>query len=131
MKNTVFFILSFISITTAMAQTTSLQEPLVHTVLFYLHEPDNPAHREEFEAAIHALIANNPQGVQSFLGTPATTEARGVVQSDYTYLYLMTFRSVADEAAYQTDPTHLAFIERAKHLWKKVVVFDALEQDEK
>ena len=37
----------------------------------------------------------------------------------------MTFASEEDEIAYQTDPTHLAFIDEASHLWDKVVVYDS------
>ena len=33
----------------------------------------------------------------------------------------MTFANRETEAAYQSDPTHLRFIDEAKHLWKKVV----------
>tara|TARA_Y100000389_G_scaffold10104_1_gene9422 strand:- start:186 stop:356 length:171 start_codon:yes stop_codon:yes gene_type:complete len=38
-------------------------------------------------------MATNPQGVQSHLGKPAKTSEREVVDSSYTYLYLITFSS--------------------------------------
>lgn len=127
MRHLLIFIFVGLFSQEAKAQTTPLKEPLVHTVLFYLHRPDHPQDRAEFEKAIGELMKNNPQGVHSFLGKPANTKARGVVQTDYTYLYLMTFASIEAEAAYQTDATHLAFIEQAQHLWKKVEVFDAID----
>ena len=106
-------------------QTETIKEPLIHTVLFWLNNPESQKDRVAFETAIQKLMATNPQGVQSHLGKPAKTSEREVVDNSYTYLYLITFSSIEAEAAYQTDPTHLKFIEEAKHLWKKVVVYDS------
>ena len=106
-------------------QTETIKEPLIHTVLFWLNNPESQKDRVAFETAIQKLMATNPQGVQSHLGKPAKTSEREVVDSSYTYLYLITFSSIEAEAAYQTDLTHLKFIEEAKHLWKKVVVYDS------
>ena len=106
-------------------QTETIKEPLIHTVLFWLNNPESQKDRVAFETAIRKLMATNPQGVQSHLGKPAKTSKRGVVDSSFTYLYLITFPSIKAEAAYQTDLTHLKFIEEAKHLWKKVVVYDS------
>ncbi len=98
---------------------------LIHTVYFWLKNPNDSADRSAFEVAIKKLMASNTQGLQTHLGCPAATEGRGVVDNSFTYCYMMTFASEEDEITYQTDPTHLAFIDEASHLWDKVVVYDS------
>ena len=98
---------------------------LIHTVYFWLKNPNDSADRSAFEVAIKKLMASNTQGLQTHLGCPAATEKRGVVDNSFTYCYMMTFASEEDEITYQTDPTHLAFIDEASHLWDKVVVYDS------
>tara|TARA_B100000795_G_scaffold216102_1_gene169977 strand:- start:153 stop:638 length:486 start_codon:yes stop_codon:yes gene_type:complete len=106
-------------------QTEIIKEPLIHTVLFWLNNPESQKDRATFETAIQKLMATNPQGVQSHLGKPAKMSESEVVDSSYTYLFLITYPSIEAQAAYSTDPTHLKFLEEAKHLWKKVVVYDS------
>lgn len=108
------------------AQKKEIAGPLVHSVYFWLTKPDDTAAQMDFEKAINKLIATNPQGVSAYLGRPASTEKREVVDNSFTYAYIMTFADATAEAAYQTDPTHLRFIEEAQHLWRKVLVYDAL-----
>ena len=78
------------SLTTIQAQDEKAKEPLVHTVLFWLKNPESKSDRIAFEAAIQKLIANNPQKISGYLGKPANTEARGVVDPSFTYFYQMT-----------------------------------------
>ncbi len=125
MRNFLLFIFITFSLTTIHAQDGKAKKPLVHSVLFWLKNPENKSDRIAFEAAIQKLIANNPQKVSGYLGVPANTEARGVVDPSFTYFYQMTFVDTTAEAAYQIDPTHLAFISEAEHLWEKVIVYDA------
>jgi hypothetical protein len=113
------------SLTTVQAQDKKAKEPLVHTVLFWLKNPESKSDSIAFKAAIQKLIANNPQKISGYLGKPANTEARGVVDSSFTYFYQMTFADATAEAAYQIDLTHLAFVAEAEHLWEKVIVYDA------
>lgn len=108
------------------AQKESIEAPLLHSVYFWLENPNSTTDQAAFEAAIQKLIITNPQGLRSYLGKPARTELREVVDNSYTYAYIMTFESREAEAAYQTDPTHLRFLDEAQHLWKKVVVYDAV-----
>jgi len=113
------------SLTTVQAQDKKAKEPLVHTVLFWLKNPESKSDSIAFEVAIQKLIANNPQKISGYIGKPANTEARGVVDSSFTYFYQMTFADATAEAAYQIDLTHLAFVAEAEHLWEKVIVYDA------
>ena len=125
MKKLIFLVLLFTSVSNY-AQKKSIQAPLLHSVYFWLENPNSKLDRATFEAAIQKLIITNPQGLSSYLGKPAFTETREVVDNSFTYAYIMTFANRETEAAYQSDPTHLRFIDEAKHLWKKVVVYDAV-----
>ena len=100
--------------------------PLLHIVLFWLKQPNNKAHRAEFETAIKKLIATNPQAVSNHLGIPANTEKREVIDNSFTYCYTMSFPDIEAQNAYQNDPTHELFIKEAAHLWERVLVNDSL-----
>tara|TARA_A200000113_G_scaffold185108_1_gene171850 strand:+ start:90 stop:479 length:390 start_codon:yes stop_codon:yes gene_type:complete len=125
MKKLTFLILLLTAVSNY-AQKESIEAPLLHSVYFWLENPNSTTDQAAFEAAIQKLIITNPQGLRSYLGKPARTELREVVDNSYTYAYIMTFESREAEAAYQTDPTHLRFLDEAQHLWKKVVVYDAV-----
>ena len=99
---------------------------LYHTVFFWLKNPNNKKDRFEFENAIKKLIRNSHLSLSCHLGTPADSEQRDVVDSSYTYCYIVNFPSLEDQNKYQIDPHHLLFIEEAKHLWEKVKVYDSL-----
>jgi hypothetical protein len=49
-----------------------------------------------------------------------------VVDNSYLVALLVAYADVAGHDTYQDHPIHLAFIDRCKHLWSKVVVFDSL-----
>ena len=125
MRSFLLFLLITTTLTTIQAQDKKAKEPLVHTVLFWLKSPESKPDCIAFETAIQKFIANNPQKITGYLGKPANTEARGVVDASFTYFYQMTFADATAEAAYQTDPTHLTFIAEAEYLWEKVIVYDA------
>lgn len=96
----------------------------LHTVFFWLKNPDNEGDRKAFEKHLNAFI-NGSQYVKSkFIGTAAPSE-REVVDSSYTYALVLSFSSQEDQNKYQTEQVHQKFVDDAKHLWKKVVVYDA------
>ncbi len=97
----------------------------VHVVYFWLHKPDKQEDRTEFEAAINKLLDASKYTKTNYLGT-APKAIRDVVDDSFTYNLLVTFESAEAQEAYQTEDVHLQFIEEAKHLWKKVVVYDAI-----
>jgi hypothetical protein len=100
--------------------------PFVHTVFFWLKNPTHTSDRKAFEKAIRKLIETNPQAISNHLGCPAESEKREVVDNSFTYCYVMIFPDEASQNAYQTDSTHLKFIEEASHLWDRVLVYDSL-----
>ncbi|MBT8179218.1 MAG: Dabb family protein [Eudoraea sp.] len=99
----------------------------VHSVYFWLHNPDSETDRAAFEKAIHTLLANSKYTKTNFLGIPPKSE-REVVDDSFTYNLFVTFESAEAQEAYQVEEAHLAFIQEAQSLWKKVVVYDAQGQ---
>jgi hypothetical protein len=100
----------------------------VHVVYFWLHQPDDPDQREAFETALKAFLANSRYAKTRFIGRPPKA-TRDVVDDSFTYSMIVTFESAGAQAAYQEEQAHLDFIAGAGHLWKKVVVYDALGLD--
>lgn len=102
-----------------------MKDHFVHVVYFWLKNPDNKADRTAFETSISKFI-NNSRYVQSkFLGAPAGTP-REVVDNSYTYCLIATFKSAADQDAYQVEDVHHVFVEESAHLWTKVQVYDSI-----
>jgi hypothetical protein len=128
MKN-IFLTLFLFSLTSTLSAQESKSTPefdpaFVHSVYFWLHNPDSESDRAAFEKAIHTLLANSKYTKTNFLGTPPKS-TREVVDDTFTYNLFVTFESAEAQEAYQVEEAHLAFIEEAQSLWKKVVVYDA------
>lgn len=100
-----------------------------HQVFFWLKNPDSSADLQQLLTGIRQLAAiETIRGLH--IGVPATTETRAVVDSSYSVSELLFFASVADEQAYQVHPLHQKFIAECAHLWRKVVVYDSLAQQD-
>ena len=102
--------------------------PFVHSVYFWLKNPDNLENTNAFEIAIRKLIRTNPQATSNHFGKAAETEERAVVDNSFTYFYMMIFSDLETQNAYQTDPTHKLFIKEAAHLWERVIVYDSISE---
>lgn len=98
-----------------------------HHVFFWLHNPDNPDDRADFEQGISELV-RIPEILSCHIGVPAETGYRDVVDDSYTYSYLVFFSDVAAHDIYQAHPVHKQFVENYQHLWEKVRVYDAIKQ---
>ena len=119
-----------LSVNSVSAENLSQQrviEPggFIHSVYFWLKEPNNLEDREAFEEHLTTFIDHSQYVKSKFIGTAALSE-REVVDDSYTYALILTFSSKEDQDKYQAEPVHLKFVEDAKHLWTKVVVYDAL-----
>lgn len=101
---------------------------LVHSVYFWLNNPDNMEEKAEFEKALKKLIKTNKIAVKKHFGKPGSTEKREVVDNSYDYCMILTFANLKAQRLYQDAPTHLIFINEAKHLWKKVQVYDSMKE---
>ncbi|MCC6463457.1 MAG: Dabb family protein [Saprospiraceae bacterium] len=97
----------------------------VHHVLFYMSADASDADRAQLATGIRSLLAI--ESIQmSHLGVPAATN-RDVIERGYAYSWLTVFENAAGEEVYQKHPVHLQFIEAYKHLWTKVVIYDAID----
>lgn len=96
---------------------------IIHHVFFWLKNPGSKEDLDQLLAGLQTLkkIKNVKQ---LYIGVPAATEQRDVVDSSYSASELMFFDSLADQKAYQDDPVHQKFVADCSHLWEKVVVYD-------
>lgn len=116
-------------LTTAKAELTEVKNAkpavpgLVHSVFFWLKEGISPADKSAFLAGVNSL--KKISSVKNcYIGPPAPTEARGVVDNSFSYALIVHFDDVAGHDAYQVDPIHLKFVEEQQDKWTKVVVYD-------
>ena len=97
----------------------------VHHVYFYLKNPDS---REDLAALLKGL--EGMKKIKNYklvhIGKPADTD-RPVIERSYAVSWLCIFENKAEQDKYQVDPIHLDFIEKCKHLWSKVVVYDSVD----
>jgi len=76
----------------------------------------------EFEKGLKTLI-NDPLVICGVYGKPANTH-RSVVENSYSYGLSLMFKNLADHDLYQTEPIHLAFVEKNVSKWARVMVYD-------
>jgi hypothetical protein len=96
---------------------------IVHHVFFWLKNPSSKEDLNKLLAGVRSLKKIKTVR-QLYVGVPASTEKRDVIESSYHVSELMFFDSLEDQKAYQDDPLHKKFIEDCSHLWDKVVVYD-------
>lgn len=106
---------------------SSFSEPekkgVIHHVFFWLK---NPASKEDLDRLLAGLQSLRKIKVikKMYIGVPASTEKRDVVDNSYSASELMFFENTADQKAYQDHPIHQKFVADYSHLWEKVVVYD-------
>ena len=95
----------------------------IHTVFFWLKEDLSEADRAAFPSELAKLGAIESVR-QLYIGPPASSEARDVVDGSYGYALIVHFDDLAGHDIYQVHPVHLAFIEANQAKWTRVVVYD-------
>ncbi len=99
---------------------------VVHHVFFWLKNASSKQDLDKLIAGLQTL--KNIKTVRKIhIGIPAVTENRSVIDSSYNASELLFFDDLAGEKDYQGDPIHQKFINDCSHLWKKVVVYDAVD----
>jgi hypothetical protein len=97
---------------------------LLHTVFFWLKEDLTDEQRAMFRKELEEL--GRIEATEAvFIGTPASTEKRPVVDNSFSFNLAVFLRGVEGHDAYQNDPIHLKFIEKCSSLWTRVQVYDA------
>jgi hypothetical protein len=97
---------------------------LVHTVYFWLKPELTAAQRADFRRGVESL-AGIKAIETAYVGTPAQTVKRPIIDDSYAVALTVICRDVAAHDAYQIDPIHLAFVERFKTYWSRVQIYDA------
>ncbi len=107
------------------SNNNEMKNVFLHHVFFWLSNPSSLEDRDKLAEGLEKLSA--VKTIRNFhIGKPADTN-RDVIEREYAVSWYVQFDNAADQASYQTDPIHLKFIEDCKHLWKKVVVYDAID----
>jgi hypothetical protein len=101
---------------------------IVHHVFFCLKNPSSKEDLEKLKAGLRTLKKIKTVR-QLYIGVPASTEKRDVVENSYHVSELMFFDDLEGQKVYQDDPIHKKFIEDCSHLWDKVVVYDVQNDD--
>ncbi len=97
---------------------------LVHIVVFWLKKDLSKDDLVLFEKEVRSL-ANISSVEQLFVGPPASTTPRPVIDNSYDFCLTVVLENVDAHDAYQQDPIHLDFIEKCSHMWEKVKIYDA------
>lgn len=97
----------------------------VHTVYFWLANPNNEEDRAAFETSLQQFLDNSGYAKTKFIGKPPKA-SRDVVDGSFTYSLIVTFESAEAQQKYQDEPPHLKFVEESSGLWTKVIVYDSL-----
>lgn len=105
--------------------TTSFmkEKSIVHHVFFWLKNPSSKEDKQKLIAGLETLRKIKTVK-QLFIGVPAATEKRDVVDNSFQVSELMFFDDLAGQKAYQDDPLHKKFVADCGHLWEKVLVYD-------
>lgn len=99
-----------------------MQTGFVHTVFFWLKEPDNQEAQEALKAGLKEL--EKIDLIQAaYTGVPGDTK-REVIDSSYSFGITFIFKNKADHDIYQDHADHHVFIKNCSHLWSKVQVYD-------
>lgn len=96
---------------------------MAHTVYFWLQDGLSAQELGSFERGVKSL-EQAPTVRRIFVGKPAATPSRGVVDNSFDYSLVLWFDDVAGHDAYQVSPTHLKFVADHEAKFKTVKVFD-------
>jgi len=96
---------------------------LVHSVFFWLKDELSEEQTEAFREGLDSL-AGIPTVEALYVGTPASTPPRPVVDASYTFGITVLLQGMPAHDAYQEDPLHQAFLEHFADYWHKVLIYD-------
>lgn len=96
----------------------------VHTVFFWLNNPNNATERATLYDGLQAL-ATISEIKTAYVGVAAATR-RPVIDSSYDFSITFIFETPQQQDVYQSHPDHNKFIDNCAHTWKRVQVYDAV-----
>lgn len=97
---------------------------LTHHVFFWLK---NSSSRQDLDQLLQGLqtLGKIETVRKIYIGVPASTEVRDVVDSSFSASELLFFDDAAGQKIYQDHPLHQKFVNECSHLWQKVIVYDS------
>lgn len=129
MKNYIYIlIITAISISAYGQEQNTMKNfdpTFVHTVFFWLNNPDNATDRTKFETSLTKFLNTSLYTKTNFIGKPPAA-TRDVVDGSFTYSLVVSFESAEAQQKYQEEKAHLLFIEESQDLWSKVIVYDSM-----
>lgn len=111
---------------TAVVGAGQKKSDVLHQVYFWLKHPDSEADKAKLIAGLKGLVSIKLIK-KLYVGLPAQTEKRSIVDSSWDVSLLTVFADVESEAAYVKHPVHQEFLKNHSDLWAKVQVYDTLE----
>tara|TARA_R100001369_G_scaffold18841_1_gene34370 strand:+ start:2919 stop:3365 length:447 start_codon:yes stop_codon:yes gene_type:complete len=126
---TLFYTILFLTMTIASygqneEHMKNFDSNFVHTVFFWLKNPDSVEDRKVFETSILKFMRDSKYAKTNFVGVPPKA-TRDVVDGSFTYSLVVTFESADAQAKYQTEEAHNLFVAESSNLWTKVIVYDS------
>jgi hypothetical protein len=104
------------------------KKQIIHQVFFWLKNTDS---KEDLANLLDGL--RTLKGIETvreiYIGLPASTEARDVVDHSYSVSELLFFDDLEGQKKYQDHPIHKKFVENCSRLWEKVIVYDSMSVD--
>ncbi len=97
---------------------------LVHSVYFWLKEDLSQEQMGDFRAGLETL-AKIASAEAVYIGTPAATPERPVIDTSYSFALTVLVTDLAAQDAYQVDALHKAFVENFASYWDRVQIYDA------
>lgn len=101
----------------------------IHTVFIWFNDDVSGEEKQAFADEGLGDLVTCKSIYKAYYGPPAMTP-RDVVNNSYGYALVCHFKNKKDHDTYQSDPQHLSFIEKYKHLWRRVQVYDNLVNNE-
>lgn len=97
---------------------------LTHHVFFWLKNPGSKTDLDDLLKGLKTL--GQIETIRHmYLGVPASTESRDVVDASFSASELLFFDDNDGQKIYQDHPVHQKFVADCSHLWSKVIVYDS------
>ncbi len=120
----VFLLFTIVTFSQSDNQMKNLDPAFVHNVYFWLKNPESSNDQKKFEKALKKFLKKSKHAKTLYVGKPPKA-TRDVVDDSFTYALVVSFKSAKSQEKYQKEKAHLVFIEEAKDLWDKVIVYDS------
>ena len=96
---------------------------LIHSVYFWLASGLSDAEAKKFWDGVSSLLSIETVA-QGYVGKPADTEKRPVVDATYDCALIVIFKDRDAHDVYQEHPIHDDF-RKLSHLWTRVQIYDS------